>query len=189
MDDAVAWHNAIAHRFSRRYVEGRRFRERFQAWDALIRRYGRPSFTAVDLGCGPGVFTGLLAECCKDVLAIDGSPTMLETARETLREFHNITFQESRLELWNGWSQTPIQLAVCSSVIEYMDQPDAFLTSCRRGLSSGGILLISMPNGASLYRRLEWLLHRLTGRPRYYGYVRTVETPRESRARIVAAGF
>lgn len=41
---------------------------------------------ALDLGCGSGVHTVLLAEQGFDVMAIDGSPVGVENTRQTLRE-------------------------------------------------------------------------------------------------------
>jgi 2-polyprenyl-3-methyl-5-hydroxy-6-metoxy-1,4-benzoquinol methylase len=50
-----------------------------------------------------------------------------------------------------------LSLIVCSSVIEYVERDLEVLHQCRRMLRPGGTLLMSFPNGRSLY----WIAHRV----------------------------
>ena len=61
---------------------------------------------------------------------------------------------------------------LCSSVLEYVEDLEGALDWLVERVKPGGTLLVSMPNGASLYRKAERLAFRLTGRPRYYANVR-----------------
>ena len=189
--DAVAWHERIASRFDARYREGKRFKERFRVWSELIRDHCEPGMDAVDLGCGSGVFTALLAARARRVYAIDGSAAMLAITRRHLsgQGLRNVEVVESRLEAFLDNTGPEFDLAVCSSVVEYLDHPDEFLDSCRDALKPGGILLISMPNGASWYRALEAWAFALTGFPRYYGCVKSIIPPETWVKRLHNRGF
>ncbi|HEX3530945.1 MAG TPA: methyltransferase domain-containing protein [Thermoanaerobaculia bacterium] len=48
---------------------------------------------ALEIGCGTGAFSRLLARRFRRVLALDLSPGMIETAREQSRQYPNIDFQ------------------------------------------------------------------------------------------------
>jgi 2-polyprenyl-3-methyl-5-hydroxy-6-metoxy-1,4-benzoquinol methylase len=191
MNDAVNWHQAIAPRFAGRYADGKRFRERFEVWHDLIEHYCAPISTALDLGCGSGVFSELLASRARKVVAIDGSPAMLDIARRAIRDkgLANIELMEARLEDFGAKVKEGFDLVVCSSVIEYLEHPEEFLKTCRSKLNGGGYLLISMPNGSSVYRYLERVLYALSGYPKYYRFVKRVETPEVSARRLEEAGF
>jgi SAM-dependent methyltransferase len=55
-------------------------------WPLLERTFGpTPSHRLLDLGCGPGEHAALLASHGFDVVGIDASPSMLDTARANLR--------------------------------------------------------------------------------------------------------
>lgn len=189
--DAVAWHGRIAARFDARYREGKRFRERFRVWQTLIAAHCPRGGLALDLGCGSGVFTAPLAERAGWVRAVDGSADMLDIAQATLagRGLSNVQWIESRLEDFMASPLPEADLALCSSVVEYLDGPTGFLADCRDALKPGGVLLLSAPNGASWYRRLEARLFALTGHPRYYRYVRTVDSPETWMERLRETGF
>ena len=57
-----------------------------------------------------------------------------------------------------------------SSVLEYIANQDKAVEALRIALKVGGVLVCSVPNSRSLYRRCEHQIHRLTGRPRYMDY-------------------
>jgi 2-polyprenyl-6-hydroxyphenyl methylase/3-demethylubiquinone-9 3-methyltransferase len=50
---------------------------------------------------------------------------------------------------------------LCSSVLEYVDNPGACLAEFARVLRSGGVLIITVPNRYSLVRRAQVITHRL----------------------------
>jgi ubiquinone/menaquinone biosynthesis C-methylase UbiE len=49
--------------------------------------------SALEIGCGTGAFSRLLAERSKRVVALDLSPNMVGVARERSKQFRNIDFQ------------------------------------------------------------------------------------------------
>lgn len=51
------------------------------------------SANALEIGCGTGKFSRLLAACAKQVLALDLSPNMIELAQQHSTQYPNINFQ------------------------------------------------------------------------------------------------
>jgi 2-polyprenyl-6-hydroxyphenyl methylase/3-demethylubiquinone-9 3-methyltransferase len=188
--DAIAWHGANASRFDDRYQRSAMFRERVSVWGSAIEKYVAPGSVVLDLGCGPGGLTMIAARRAGRVIAVDGSAEMLELARTlaTQNGITNIEFVQSSLEEAR-FDDGIAELIMCSSVLEYIADPDALLKRAFRALKPGGTVLVSVPNGASLYRRLERLAFRVAGRPRYYAVVRTVENRAAMEGRLRSAGF
>jgi 2-polyprenyl-3-methyl-5-hydroxy-6-metoxy-1,4-benzoquinol methylase len=189
--DSVAWHDRIAERFADRYQHSAMFKERRQMWQSVLESHVTPGATVLDLGCGNGIFAVIAANIARQVIAIDGSEAMIALARETARKAQavNIEFFVHRLEEFPAIVQRPVDSIVCSSVIEYMANPDAFLESCATALRPGGKILLSAPNGDCWYRKFERNVFRIFGVPRYYAYVRTVERPVDTASRLSRAGF
>ncbi|MBS9719457.1 class I SAM-dependent methyltransferase [Tianweitania sp. BSSL-BM11] len=176
MSDAIAWHTTIARSFADRYRHSPAFREREAVWRDLIARYTKPGGHALDAGCGSGVMAALAADRGAHVLAFDASPAMLNLAAESL---HGQTAGKVELQLAEMGDPTLLQersfdLILCSSVMEYLDDWWAAFDWLAASLAPSGTILLSMPNGQSLYRRTERTMFRLTGRPAYYRHVRAV---------------
>lgn len=188
---AISWHSAIARKFDGTYKTNISFRERIMLWSWLIERHAGKKARALDLGCGSGIFTFHLAQTCKDVTAVDGSAAMLDICREKARAegAANVTFVESDIATVGTAINGPFDLIVCSSVIEYLDDLDGALSTIGGLLASGGALIVSCPNRQSLFRKVEPILHRLTGRPRYYRFVRNVLTAQDLAAQLAARGL
>ena len=74
-------HNAHYHRFLLRHVPAR-------------------CRAALDVGCGTGAFSRLLAERSDQVIALDLSPRMIEIARARAEHLPNITFQVADATNW-----------------------------------------------------------------------------------------
>jgi 2-polyprenyl-3-methyl-5-hydroxy-6-metoxy-1,4-benzoquinol methylase len=189
--DAVVWHGEIAPVFASRYRRSDMFVERVAVWRAMLAAHVRPKGLVLDLGCGAGIFAVIASRIAEKVIAVDGSKEMLELARREAGEHgvQNIEFVQCRLEVFNRWIAHPADLIICSSVLEYLEDANAFLSACAQALKPAGKLIISTPNGDSLYRKFERALFKLTGRPRYFAYVRSVETTKAMSARLSAAGF
>jgi 2-polyprenyl-3-methyl-5-hydroxy-6-metoxy-1,4-benzoquinol methylase len=115
---------------------------------------------------------------------------MIELARGGAAE-HGVANVSFDVALFETLSDRAGQydLALCSSVLEYL--PDLAVEIARLAalLRPGGRLILSLPNGRSHYRRFEALAWRLTGRPRYYRHVRHVPSSTEVRAILNALGF
>ncbi len=176
--DAVVWHSDTAVDFVASYCKDRDKKERYQIWTNLIGQYSHKEFNVIDFGCGNGIFSFYAATFNKKVYGIDASDRMISLceAEKAKKKIQNICFIHARIE---SLPQLPINkadLIICSSVLEYLNNPSGFLEIMLRFLKESGFILISVPNRSSLYRKMEPFLFRFTGRPRYYAYVRNVMT-------------
>lgn len=153
----------------------------------------------VEVGCGPGRMTGLLAERFDRVIAVDVSPAMLELARRQVNA-ENVDFRPvsgTRLEaLENGVAD----VILCYLVLQHLPRRSIVLSYLRelgRVLAPEGRAFVQLPVlGSGLQPRL-WRAARsvavpLTGhggvesRPAYRGY-RLTES--ELEAGLAAAGL
>jgi 2-polyprenyl-6-hydroxyphenyl methylase/3-demethylubiquinone-9 3-methyltransferase len=188
--DAIAFHDQAAREFDQRYEHDPRFRSRYAAWCDLIGRYSGSGRAVLDVGCGSGNLSQHAAGLNASVVGIDGSAAMVEraSARSAAAGLANTRFLVGRVEELAERVPGPYDLVLCSSVLEYLDDFEQALTVLIGRVRPGGVLLVSLPNGASLYRRLEPLLYRLTGRPVVFPYVRTVLPLPALAARCATAG-
>jgi 2-polyprenyl-6-hydroxyphenyl methylase/3-demethylubiquinone-9 3-methyltransferase len=188
---AVGYHDTIAGAFAARYSANPRFAERLALWSATIDELVHPGSVVADLGCGPGHLAILAAKRASRVIGVDGSAQMLREAAAACERqgVSNIEFRQEMLDDLRATDLGPVDVILCSSVLEYLRDPSAFLHVCRESLRPGGHLAISVPNGASLYRLLEQASFRLFGRPRYLTHVRGVDSPARERERLCEAGF
>jgi 2-polyprenyl-3-methyl-5-hydroxy-6-metoxy-1,4-benzoquinol methylase len=176
MSDAVKWHSENARKFDLKYMSSRTFMERLAVWNSFINTYVKSDFEVLDAGCGSGVITALAARRAHRVFGFDGSPEMvaLAEARRQKERLDNITLRVAALEDVLSLSSSRFDLILCSSVLEYVEDYWLAIERLSTVLVPGGILIFSMPNGASLYRKVEGAFYRLTGRPAYYAHVRHV---------------
>jgi ubiquinone/menaquinone biosynthesis C-methylase UbiE len=189
--DAVEWHSQVAARFDGSYASRPDFIERYNLWTRLIARYSDCAFRALDLGCGSGALTLSLAEGNASVLGIDASPEMLRLCSEKLEaaRVDNVTLAQCRIDALHSVVDAPVDLVVCSSVLEYVTDLDGSLETVSRCIKDSGILMLSMPNSRSLYRKLERLAFRAFRMPKYYQYVRNVCTLEDVQLRLELLGF
>jgi 2-polyprenyl-6-hydroxyphenyl methylase/3-demethylubiquinone-9 3-methyltransferase len=109
-----------------------------------------------------------------DVVALDGSPAMLEQARGAglppgQRIRYDLIESVERLPLPDGVTDG----ILCSSVLEYVETPAAALAEFHRVLRPGGILVLTVPNRWSVIRGAQAsvrALSRLVGQSPY-GYL------------------
>src|SRR5262249_42983775 len=92
--------------------------------------------------------------------AVDASPAMLAAAMQagpadgspTYRRIDTVEALPFPVGSYDG--------VLCSSVIEYLPNPERAVAEFARILQPGGVLLLSAPNRQSLARRLLVLAHR-----------------------------
>lgn len=98
----------------------------------------------MDLGCGPGNNTELIADRWPDalVLGIDSSARMIEAARSRQRPGH-LEFREGDVREWKPGEPPDIVLA--SAVLQWIPDHLALLPRLAGFLASGGVLGFQMP--------------------------------------------
>jgi|GEM_PF-136161 len=169
----------IAGSFRARYDASPAFQQR----RALFLEAGRAALAraapgarplCLDLGCGPGAIALGLSRLSPGyrVLGVDSSSAMIDEARKLAHG----SDCEFRCEGLTGFlrdyeAQAGLErpaLIVCSSVLEYLDDPAEVVRSAARLLAPGGTLALSVPNLRSWLRRLEPLAQRLLPRGSRY---------------------
>jgi 2-polyprenyl-6-hydroxyphenyl methylase/3-demethylubiquinone-9 3-methyltransferase len=181
-ETAISWHDSIAPAFRDGYVRSRGFRDRLRAWRTLIERYARPGDQVIDAGCGAGTLSFEAARIAAQVDGIDGAERMIDLARASAEEhgIANVSFEVAMFETLSDRAGR-YDLALCSSVLEYLPDLATEIARLAGLLRPDGRLILSLPNGRSRYRRFEAFAWRVTGRPRYYRHVRHVPTSTEVR--------
>jgi arsenite methyltransferase len=109
---------------------------------AIRKAYLRPEYVVADIGAGTGFMTAGIASLVRQVYMLDASPAMLEAARENLREFNNIVFQEadgSALPL----PEASLDVVFANMYLHHCPDPLAAIREMARVLRPGGRLVIT----------------------------------------------
>jgi SAM-dependent methyltransferase len=109
---------------------------------------------ALDLGCGTGGFTALLALAGADTVGADVAEAALERAR---RAHPELRFVRVAIEGPLPFDDHAFDLVWASEVIEHVADTARWLSEVRRVLTPGGRLLLTTPN----HGRIRVLLHGL----------------------------
>ena len=112
------------------------------------------AWTIGDLGCGTGQMAASLAPFVARVIAVDGSPAMLEAARARLAGAPNVDVREGELESLPIEPGT-LDAAVAFLVLHYVAEPADALAQAARALRPGGRLVVvdMMPHDREEYRQ------------------------------------
>ena len=106
----------------------------------LLKQLPKHSQTILDLGCGVGKFSRLLAEKSDRVIALDLSPKSIEIARHKSEQFNNIDYRVADVSRW----QFPIEhfdVIVSIATLHHLSLNE-LLPKLQAALKPGGILLI-----------------------------------------------
>jgi len=161
--DPVAFHAQLAADWEQRYRK-QSFRARQIVLAECLHDLDLAGSSWLDAGCGTGTLSRWLAECGCDVLGVDAASPMIEAAAQLAQKSsHADTLKFARVD---NVSRLPVENAcvdgvLCSSVLEYVDDPRACLAEFARVLKAGGLLLASVPNRDSVIRRAQVAWHRL----------------------------
>jgi 2-polyprenyl-3-methyl-5-hydroxy-6-metoxy-1,4-benzoquinol methylase len=151
MSDAIAYHETLAAGWTGRYASGG-MRRRAEFFRLSVLPKLQVAGDWLDVGCGSGVFSRLLADAGGNVVGLDGSAAMVEAAKASERA--NLRFAVGRVEDVGELTQS-FDGAICLSVIEYLPEPAAALKAIAGRLKPGGRLAISAPNRASTLRAAQ----------------------------------
>ncbi len=95
---------------------------------------------ALEIGCGAGSFSRLLAQRFRRVLALDLSPRMIEIAKERSRQYPNIDFQVADVTTCEFF---PEQFGCIASIATLHHIPfEPMLVKAKNALKTGGTLLV-----------------------------------------------
>lgn len=111
-------------------------------YDSFLLKHIPPSseLDALEIGCGTGSFTRLLAQRFRRVLALDLSPRMIEIAKEQSRQFHNIDFQVADVMTKELSSE---QFGCIASIATLHHLPfEPILHKMKAALKTDGMLLV-----------------------------------------------
>jgi GT2 family glycosyltransferase/SAM-dependent methyltransferase len=98
----------------------------------------------LDLACGEGYGTALLAQAATSVIGVDLSPATIEHARHKYYS-QNLTFLVGRCEAV-PLPDASVDLVTCFETLEHHDKHEEMMGEIKRVLRPGGILIISSPN-------------------------------------------
>ncbi|MDB5990411.1 MAG: tam [Herbaspirillum sp.] len=98
--------------------------------------------SVVDIGCGPGNSTALLAARYPDALlhGLDTSSDMVAAAKKRLPAVH---FELADISEWND--PGPFDVILANAVLQWVPNHDTLLPGLRAKLAPGGSLAIQMP--------------------------------------------
>jgi trans-aconitate 2-methyltransferase len=100
----------------------------------------------IDLGCGPGNSTELLAERYPqaEIVGLDSSPDMLRQARERLPQ---CAFTQADLATWMPGE--PADLLFANAVFQWVPDHPSVLRRLVEALPQGGVLAVQMPDNTT----------------------------------------
>ena len=106
----------------------------------LLKQLPAQCKTALDIGCGTGEFSRLLAQRIEKVIAIDLSPNMIEVAKQRSRQLPNIDFQVADVMRWEPPAER-FDLIVSIAALHHVPI-ESVLPNLKAALNPGGRLVI-----------------------------------------------
>jgi len=103
----------------------------------------KPGTTALEIGCGTGLFTEYMARTGVTLVAVDVSPELLDRARERGLPEEQVSFVEKRFEECR--EEGPFDAVVGSSVLHHLDIDDS-IKNMFELLKPGGRVSFAEPN-------------------------------------------
>ena len=132
-------------------------------YEAASRQFDAPG-TLLDFGCGSGEIAASFADAGWRVTAVDLSPAMIETAR---RQWPGRAIDWLALAPGAGLplAAGTLDLVICSSVLEYVDDPARLLSEFARVLRPGGWCCATVPDMRHPAREAETPRRRIALNP------------------------
>jgi trans-aconitate 2-methyltransferase len=118
------------------------------ALDLMSRLGGADPRTIIDLGCGTGNITRMLAEsfpAARVVIGVDNSPEMLDKARG---ESSRVTWIEADVSSWVH--ERPVELLFSNACLQWLPDHTRLFPHLARQVASGGMMAVQMPRGRDM---------------------------------------
>lgn len=124
--------------------------------DILFRELDvRDSHRVIEFGCGPGIWTELLAEKAAHVVGVDISDAMLAEARVRVANRSNVTLVNA--DLLEFQADQPFDRVTLVRVLEYLpDKGEALKTTSRLLVRGGKAVIITKPS-KNVHMAKRWL--------------------------------
>ncbi len=148
--------------------------ERSRPFADLLTRVGaQDPRRVVDLGCGPGHLTSRLADRwpAAEVLGLDSSPAMIETARQLERP--RLRFELADLRDWTP--PEPVDVVVSNAALQWVPGHRALLPRFLSALRPGGRFAFQVP--ANFGEPSHTLLRTLAQDPRFRDHTAELAWP------------
>lgn len=97
----------------------------------------------LEIGCGPGVGLGYLAQRARRVVGGDYDANMVRTAQRTYRGRVNVVHLDGQVL---PFAENSFDVALLFEAIYYLPDPDKFFQECRRVLKDHGMLILCSVN-------------------------------------------
>jgi trans-aconitate 2-methyltransferase len=131
--------------------------------------------TVVDLGCGPGNLTALLAERWPDarILGIDSSPEMIESASNAV---DTVAFEVGDLRAWVGAAEhDAVDVLVSNATLQWVPGHLDLLPGLVAAVAPGGWLAFQVPGNFD--EPSHTIRNELAAQASYAEHTRDVATP------------
>ena len=122
------------------------FRRHLVVYEWIAARVG--GRRVVDLACGEGYGSAVLARTAASVVGVDANSEAFEHARLKYAA-SNLRFERNMVELWDG----EVDCVVFLQTIEHVGDPDAVLERLRGLVGAAGVAYVSTPNVLTLAPR------------------------------------
>lgn len=155
--DAIRYHDLLASNWERRYQKAS-FRTRLVALAECLDDKHLSGTEWLDVGCGTGTLSRWLAEHGCAVLGVDAAPRMIRSAATLANSGiipGSLRFQQVETIARLPMDSNSADGILCSSVLEYVPDPDTCLAEFARVLRPRGILVVSVPSAHSVIRRVQ----------------------------------
>jgi SAM-dependent methyltransferase len=119
------------------------FRRHLVVYEWIASRVG--GRRVVDLACGEGYGSAVLARTAVSVVGVDANPEAFEHARLKYSG-PKLRFERNMIELWDGDADCVVFL----QTIEHVQDPDAVLERIRELIGRDGVAYVSTPNVLTL---------------------------------------
>jgi SAM-dependent methyltransferase len=189
--NAVQYYSDTATEFHDSYRADANRLERLDVWRDFLNRHSAGAAFAYDVGCGSGILACELAARGIETIGLDGAAPMLAIATDIARGrgLSNVQFRQEQLPLSDISGLRQADLVISSSAIEYFQSIDESLLFLRNLLGQTGVIIFSLSNRDAISRKVVRWVHRITGRPRYIGFLRHFITVDDIPALLTAAGL
>jgi|WetSurMetagenome_2_1015567.scaffolds.fasta_scaffold01302_11 SAM-dependent methyltransferase len=170
--DTARYFSKTSLEFDNYYNTDPAFQERFYIITDLLNKYKDNYKIAYDIGCGSGVFSFYMANLNKNVLGVDFSESMIEICNNNNVDFDNLKFICKQVPFSINEEIGKADLILASSLLEYIFDINLTIDFFKKLLNDNGLVIISIPNSFSVYRKFEKISYKLFKKPEYLKYTK-----------------